>query len=96
MPNYESYTLLYNSKKNSRGVGILINNSLGFAVSEQRSDANDNWLIIKGTMSGNNFILGAIYGPNNHDANFFFTAKNCHNIIGKLPRNSGGGLELYV
>ena len=41
-------------------------------------------------MSGNNFILGAIYGPNNHDANFFLQLKTAITSLGNFPVILGG------
>ena len=76
MNPYKSYRLIYNSKKNSRGVGILIKNSIDFTVTEVKSDDSDNWLLVKGNMSGKIIILGAVYGPNDHNRNFFTTLRN--------------------
>ena len=96
MNPYKSYNFFYNSKKNSRGVGILIKNSLDFTASEVRSDDNDNWLLIKGNMSGKCFILGVVYGPNDHDRNFFVSLSENIRLMGKFPTILGGDRNCTV
>ena len=96
MNPYKSYNFFYNSKKNSRGVGILIKNSLDFTASEVRSDDNDNWLLIKGNMSGKCFILGVVYGPNDHDRNFFVSLSENIRLMGKFPTILGGDWNCTV
>jgi hypothetical protein len=41
---YGNYKFFYNSSKSNRGVGILINNSIDFAVVEEQRDGNCNIL----------------------------------------------------
>jgi exonuclease III len=65
------YTILHNSKKSSRGVGILLKTSLNTTIINTIADNNDNYLLIKVTIKGKNLILGAIYGPNLNDLSFF-------------------------
>ena len=93
---YKSYKFHYNSKKNSRGVGILINNSLDCTVSELRKDDNDNWILLKVEMAGKSVIIGAIYGPNDHDQNFFITLKENIRAMGNLPIIFGGDWNCTV
>jgi exonuclease III len=68
---YGSYSLLLNSSKNKRGVGILINNNLNCTFSEEdtRRDAEENILLAR--INRKTVILGSVYGPNNVCPNFF-------------------------
>ena len=97
MNPYKSYRLIYNyKKKNGRGVGILIKNSLDFTVTEVKSDDSDNWLLVKGNMSGRFIILGAVYGPNDHDRNFFTTLSENIRLLGDFPIILGGDWNCTV
>jgi exonuclease III len=66
-----SYNFVYNSTKNSRGVGILIKNSISVTGITEFRDENENILGISGSVD--NFIirLVAVYGPNTNDNTFF-------------------------
>ena len=92
---YKSYTLHFNSKKNSRGVGILVSNNINFLVEEERRDEDDNWILIRGQMAGKTLVIGAVYGPNDHDPSFFRSLKDNLRQLGDFPVLLGGGLELH-
>ena len=92
---YRSYSIVYNSKKNSRGVGILFANNLSYTILEERRDEEDNWLLVKCLLAGKTCILGAIYGPNQVDENFFTGLANALSALGPHPIILGGGLELH-
>jgi exonuclease III len=68
---YGSYSAIFNSSKNKRGVGILINNNISFTEEQIVRDDSENILLSWIRINGNRFILGSVYGPNNHDPNFF-------------------------
>jgi hypothetical protein len=72
---YGSYNPFFNSSSNKRGVGILINNSLQFSVEEQKCDPEENYILLRASIKGKTYIVGAVYGPNNHDHNFSITLK---------------------
>jgi exonuclease III len=68
---YGSYTTFFNSSQNKRGVGILINNNLTFSEVDRREDREENYLLLKLRVRGNFLIVGAIYGPNDNNPDFF-------------------------
>jgi exonuclease III len=68
---FRGYDFIHNSKKNSRGVGILISNKLVYNIKKYSRDLNDNILIIDITIAGFSLTLGAVYGPNEDDEFFF-------------------------
>jgi len=65
------YDFIHNSKSNSRGVAILIKKNLLWEIHRKVDDPGDNYLILSITVSDRKFTLGAIYGPNNNDLNFY-------------------------
>ena len=67
------YKFYYNSKGNSRGVGILISNKLNITVSDRYEDKEDNILGLLCDYMGSKILLVSIYGPNtNTNAHVFF------------------------
>jgi exonuclease III len=68
---YGSYSTFFNSTKNKRGVGILINNSLTFSELARRDDPEENYLLLRIRIRGTTVIIGSVYGPNNYDNDFF-------------------------
>jgi exonuclease III len=88
--SFGSYSCYFNSTKNKRGVGILINNKLAFADLDRRTDPDENYLLLKVQLRGNILILGAIYGPNTLDENFFINLRNDINALGNFPTILGG------
>jgi len=68
---YASYRFLHNSTQNKRGTGILIKHDIPFTERARRSDPDENYILLMAEIKGNNLILGSIYGPNNHDNEFF-------------------------
>jgi exonuclease III len=68
---YGSYSTFFNSTKNKRGVGILINNSLTFSELARRDDPEENYLLLRIRIRGTTVIIGLVYGPNNYDNDFF-------------------------
>ena len=69
--NHQSYFAHLNSKKNSRGVGILISNRINNTVLDKVLDDEENFLLLKCKVESNTFIIGAVYGPNGTDRVFF-------------------------
>jgi exonuclease III len=66
-----SYDFFYNSTKNKRGVGILIKSTIGFSVADRWDDPDENFLVLKGSLAGETYILGSCYGPNELYPDFF-------------------------
>jgi len=81
---HHSYESFFNSTKNSRGVGILISNKLNFGVVEQRTDQDQNFIVLKVKINDKIGIFGSIYGPNSMDRNFF---TNLERAINQLRGN---------
>jgi exonuclease III len=81
-----SYDLFFNSTRNKRGVGILLNKSLPFSVQEQKADREENFLLLKVLLRGETIILGSVYGPNNQNPEFFHSLKR--NIRSLSENNS--------
>ena len=67
----KGYVLFHNSKSASRGVCILIKNDLSYTVHNEYRDFNDNYLILDLTINSKRFTLGAVYGPNEDDMDFY-------------------------
>ena len=65
------YKILYNSKKSSRGVGILIKHDLPILVMATAEDNNDNLLALHCSLKASEFIIVSIYGPNKPCNEFF-------------------------
>jgi exonuclease III len=82
---YGSYSSFFNSTKNKRGVCILIKNDLTFSELDRRADAEENYLLLKLRIRGTVIILGAIYGPNNFDPNFFDNLETDITALGNHP-----------
>jgi exonuclease III len=74
----KSYNFIYNSDKNSRGVGILIDSSLTYTITDSYKDSNQNILGLNITLDGISFFLVSIYGPNDNDKSFF---NNLYNVL---------------
>ena len=62
--NFDFYA---NSTKNSRGVGLIVNKKANLEVSILFKDDNENILITSIKKGENTFVLGAIYGPRQHE-----------------------------
>jgi exonuclease III len=91
---FGSYTPYFNSSSNKRGVGILFNNSFSFSVEEERADEEENYLLSKVTIKGKTYIIGSIYGPNNHNAAFFSNLERSIRSLGDFPIILGGDWNL--
>ena len=83
---YSSYQFLHNSHSNKRGVGILIKKSLNCDVLQEVPDLEeDNFLLLRVSISGSEFIIGCIYGPNSVVPDFFDRLKAGVISLGNLP-----------
>ena len=65
------YSFYHNSTLNRRGVGILISCKLNCELLNVFRDVSENILGLNVSLSGHNFLLASIYGPNIADNNFF-------------------------
>jgi exonuclease III len=64
--------MYHNSSSNKRGVAVLFRNSLNHEVIESAVDPQENALLLKVRINNTEFILGAIYGPNDNNCEEFF------------------------
>jgi exonuclease III len=93
---YCSYNFHSNSRKNKRGVGILLKQSLPFSVHSVYKDTEDNILGLQLELNGKKFGICAIYGPNNYCPLFFEDLSRCIRSLSQTQIIVGGGLELYL
>ena len=56
---------------NSRGVGILFDNSLDYTVHKKIIDPGGNYIFLDITIQGYKLTLGCIYGPNKDNPSFY-------------------------
>lgn len=69
------------------GVCILLHRNLPFTLITQDSDDEGRVILIKGLLFGKEIVIGCIYGPNNHNENFFIqvfsrlASLDCNNVI---------------
>jgi hypothetical protein len=73
---FRGYDLYFNSRKNSRGTGILISTKLRYVVHDIFRDVDDNIILLDTTISDKKITIGSIYGPNTDDETFFRTLTN--------------------
>jgi exonuclease III len=85
-----SYDLIANSSQNKRGVGILLNRNLPYTIIEQVSDPGENFILLKIDINGGILILGALYGPNEHNPGFFIDLFRGIQRLGDHPIILGG------
>jgi hypothetical protein len=88
--SYRSYNFYYNSDANSRGVGILIDSSLSFTITDSYKDNNQNILGLNITINGTALFLASIYGPNDNDKSFFVDLAAVLSLNRNLPVMWGG------
>ncbi len=62
--NVNKYKLYLNSKGRTRGVAILMKDSINFSETYRYDDIFDNMILIEGNINGKLTLLGSIYGPN--------------------------------
>ena len=96
MNPYGSYDLIHNSTKNKRGVGILINSEVDFTELQRVADPEENFLLIKANIYGKTYILGSIYGPNEHDPGFFISLFRGISSLGEHEIILGGDFNCTI
>lgn len=65
------YFSSYSTNKRGGGVIILIHKNLPFTALDAFKDTEGRVILIKGTIYGESFLLGSVYGPNTNDEDFF-------------------------
>ena len=66
-----SYKLYSNSKMDSRGVAIAIKRNIFHEILEQFHSADQNIVLLRLKIKGVELVLGAIYGPNENNPEFY-------------------------
>jgi hypothetical protein len=69
----KKYQFIFNSSKSSRGVGMLIDNSLSFTVLSVYKCPSKNILGVRLLLDNSPILLISIYGPNDNDISFYST-----------------------
>jgi len=86
------YDLYVNSSRSDRGVCIALNRNRTFVVNEEIKDLHDeNYLMLRCTLEGKEFVIGGIYGPNTNNVGFYRSLKNKVENL-NLPFILGGDL----
>jgi exonuclease III len=67
----KNYKFIFNSSKSSRGVGMLIDNSLAFSVLSVYKCPSENILGVRLLLDNSPIFLVSIYGPNENDITFY-------------------------
>ncbi len=67
----KGYNFIHNSKTSSRGVAVLIKKTISWELHRKIEDPGDNYLILSATINSYRFTLGAVYGPNQNDLQFY-------------------------
>jgi exonuclease III len=68
---HKQYNFYFNSSRNSRGVGILIEHSLGCTVQNIIKDQDENFIAVTVSINGLVLNLVSVYGPNRDDRSFY-------------------------
>jgi exonuclease III len=90
---YDGYECFFNSSCNKRGTGILINKKFSCLVQDRYCDREENFILLRLSIQGEQIILGSIYGPNNVDENFF---PNLRRGIASLKENVTGNPRIIL
>jgi hypothetical protein len=91
--NNGSYKLYLNSTKEARGVGIAISSRVQHEVIETHMDRiTENFIILKVSIRGVTIGLGAVYGPNRNDEEFYKRVRTTVESL-NVPYILGGGLQ---
>jgi hypothetical protein len=66
------YKVYFNWSKNSRGVAVLFRNQVEHEILETEADTQENVLLLRVTIGGEEAAIGSIYGPNDNNCAPFF------------------------
>jgi exonuclease III len=87
---YCSYNFYSNSRRNKRGVGILLKQSIPFSVHAVYKDKDNNILGLQLELNGKLFGICAIYGPNHYCPTFFDDLRTCIRTVSQNTMILGG------
>jgi exonuclease III len=92
----KNYNFYYNSSKNKRGVGMLIDKNLNYEVIDSYHDVDENILGLKVKIDNITVWLISIYGPNTNENTFFDNLNNVLTGTGTDPIIIGGDWNATV
>ncbi len=84
------YQFIFNSSKSSRGVGMLIDNSLSFTILSVYKCSSENILSVKLILENSPIFLISIYGPNDNDVSFYSELASIIRANSEVPVIIGG------
>ena len=87
---YGNYNFFYNSNSSSRGMGILIKNTVDFSVINEARDESGNILALLLDLKGTTTLTVSTYGPNKLDPHFFNTLGGIFSDMVNIPIIAGG------
>jgi exonuclease III len=91
------YKFVHNSRGNSRGVAILIENNLSFTIHNEVRDQEGHYLLLEMSMGDRHFVLGVVYGPKtNNETTYIFKPGLIFRKITKQHNNPGCVLERHT
>jgi exonuclease III len=82
-----------NSTLTKRGVGILFKKDLNIIIEETINSDDENFMLSRIVLRGQKFIIGVIYGPNEHNPAFFRNLYEACRRLGNAPLILGGDLN---
>jgi exonuclease III len=88
--NHKSYDFITNSTRNKRGVGVLFSRGLNYRVLNSEADPDENFLLLSIELNGKPLTIGSIYGPNDHNPQFFQNLYRALLRLGNAPIILGG------
>ncbi len=86
----KKYQFIYNSSKNSRGVGMLLDSSLPFTILSVHKCSSENILGVKLVIENSPLLLLSIYGPNDNDISFYSELASIIRVNSEVPVIIGG------
>jgi len=90
----KGYDIYHNSYGSSRGVCILVSKKLNTKIVNTREDDDGNFILLNMEINDVKITVGAVYGPNQDELNFFENLKNEVTSIGNANIILGGDWNL--
>ena len=91
---FGSYSFLFNSSSNSRGVGIIYSNHLDLVIHSIHKDPNENFIIIDTTVNGMRLTVGSVYLPSKAPDHVLLSLTQTIDSLGNHLRIIGGDFNL--
>ena len=91
---FGSYTFLFNSTSNSRGVGIIYSNRLDIVIHRTLKDPDENFIVSDTTLNGVKITLGSVYLPSKASDQVLLNLTQTIDSLGNHLRIIGGDFNL--